>query len=319
MRSFDVQWHRFWYYATNVVQQALPSAYFRRRLATRLAAIPEAALQTVHDRVAYYMRLDQPFAIPEQAVPIRDIRSDGYTTYFYDLQRIARYFPQDLALAFLFGDVIDVPAVPTVVKSRPIGEHNHNAVVLKLNQVRHFFLVEDPLPFAEKSEVVVWRGKCHGRANRMACVERYHATPGCDIGDTTPAAMGQPTWKPFLSIVDQLRCKFILSIEGKDVATNTKWIMASNSLCFMPRPRFETWFMEGRLIPDHHYVQVRDDLGDLLDKRAHYQAHPQEALGIIANAKQHVTQFQDQALEEIIGLLVLRKYFQLSGQWPAEP
>lgn len=318
MRSLDVQWHRFWYYATNVVQQALPSAYFRRRLAARLAGIPEAALQAVHDRVAYYMRLDQPFAVPDQAVPIRDIRSSGHTTYFYDLLRTARYFPQDFALAFLFGDVIEVPSVPTVVKSRPIGEHNHTAVVLKLNQVRHFFLVKDSLPFAEKRDVVIWRGKCYGRANRVACVERYHAAPGCDIGDTTPNAIGRPTWKPFVSIAEQLKCKFVLSIEGKDVATNTKWIMASNSLCLMPRPRYETWFMEGRLIPGHHYVLLRDDLGDLLEKRAQYLENNEAALSIIAMAKQHVEQFQDKNLEEVIGLLVMKKYFTLSGQWPPE-
>lgn len=318
MRPLGAQWHRVWFYATNVVQQALPSVYFRRRLAARLAAIPEASLQAVHERVAYYLRLDRPFAVPPQAQRISDIRSDGYTTYYFDLCRLTRYFLPDRALAFLFGDVIKVPPVPTIVKSRPIGDGNHNSVVLKLNQVRHYYMVEDALAFADKRDVVVWRGKSHGRANRVACVERYHATPGCDIGDTTPKAMGKPTWKPFLSIAEQLRCKFILSIEGNDVATNTKWIMASNSLCFMPRPRYETWFMEGRLVPDHHYVQLRDDLSDLLDKRAHFQAHPQEALGIIANARKHVAQFRDQSLEEVIGLLVLRKYFQLSGQWSAE-
>ncbi|MBA3698672.1 MAG: lipopolysaccharide A protein [Planctomycetes bacterium] len=315
MRPLGAQWHRAWFYATNVLQQALPSWSFRRRLASRLASVPEASLQAVHDRVAYYLRLDQPFAVPAPAQPIRDIRSDGFTTYYFDLCRLTRYFPPDRALAFLFGDIIDVPSVPTIVKSRPISQHNHNAVLLKLNQVRHYYLVDDALSFTDKRDVVVWRGKCHGRANRVACVEQFHATPGCDIGDTTPKAMGEPTWKPFMSIAEQLRCKFILSIEGKDVATNTKWIMASNSLCFMPRPRYETWFMEGRLVADQHYVLLRDDLADLLDKRAHYQAHPQQALDIIVNAKQHVAQFQDQSLEEVIGLLVLRKYFQLSGQW----
>ncbi len=318
MRPLGAQWHRVWFYATNVLQQALPSAYFRRRLAKRLASIPEASLQAVHDRVGYYARLTEPFPVPSQAHRIDAIRSDGYTTYYLDLCSLTRYFPPDRALAFLFGDIIEVPPVPTIVKSRPISDDNHNSVVLKLNQVRHYYMVEDTVPFTEKNDLVVWRGKCHGRANRVACVERYHATPGCDIGDTTPKAEGKPTWKPFLSIAEQLRSKFILSIEGKDVATNTKWIMASNSLCFMPKPRYETWFMEGRLVPDHHYVHLRDDLEDLLDKRAYYVERPHEAQAIIANAKQHVAQFLDPRLEEVIGLLVLRKYFQLSGQWSSD-
>ena len=48
---------------------------------------------------------------------------------------------------------------------------------------------------------------------------------------------------------DNLNYKFILAIEGYDVATNLKWIMSSNSLAVMPRPTYATWFMEGTLIP----------------------------------------------------------------------
>ena len=87
-----------------------------------------------------------------------------------------------------------------------------------------------------------------------------------------------------MSIVDQLHHKFIISIEGNDVATNLKWIMSSNSLCFAAKPKFETWYMEGRLIADHHFVQVADDYSNVEEKMAYYLAHPQEAEAIIANA-----------------------------------
>ena len=90
--------------------------------------------------------------------------------------------------------------------------------------------------------------------------------------------------------------------------------MASNSLCFMPRPRFETWFMEGRLEPWRHYVPLRDDCADIEEKMDYYATHTDEALEIIANAQRHVAQFKDRQRERLVSLLVARKYFELSGQ-----
>jgi len=69
-----------------------------------------------------------------------------------------------------------------------------------------------------------------------------------------------------MTIDEQLEYKFILSLEGNDVATNLKWIMSSNSLAFMPRPKYETWFMEGNLVPNHHYILIKDDYSDLEER-----------------------------------------------------
>lgn len=314
MRPLSQQWHRFCFYTSNALQDMVPGWWYRRSLSGEPARLSAETQAMVAERVAYYLRLTEPFPVPDAARCLRDITPDGYTTYYFDLRRILRYFPTDRRVAYRFGDIREVPPQPAVVKSRPIGDHNHNAVLLKLNQVRHYYFVADQQSYANKRDVVVWRGKCHANLKRTVCVERYAATPGCDIGDMNPNAVGQSTWKPYLPIVDQLTCKFILSIEGNDVATNTKWIMASNSLCFMARPRFETWFMEGRLIPGQHYVLLRDDYADLMEKRDHYLSHPHEALAIIANAQRHVSQFRDQRLEHRIGLEVMRRYFQLSGQ-----
>lgn len=115
-----------------------------------------------------------------------------------------------------------------------------------------------------------------------------------------------------LTINQQLKYKYILSIEGNDVASNLKWIMSSNSLCFMAKPKYETWFMEGRLDADVHYVQVKDDYSDLEDKVAYYSENEDEALRIIANANAYVDQFKNKSRERLISLLVLEKYFKLT-------
>ncbi len=120
--------------------------------------------------------------------------------------------------------------------------------------------------------------------------------------------------KPFLRPLEQMRYRYVISIEGNDVATNLKWILASNSLCLMTKPAYETWFMEGRLQAGTHYVGLRDDYDDLEQAIIHYERHPDEALAIIRNANSYVAQFRDAANEQLVSLLVLYKYFVMTGQ-----
>jgi len=126
--------------------------------------------------------------------------------------------------------------------------------------------------------------------------------------------MTVPWQKPKMSLAKQLQYKFILCIEGNDVASNLKWVMSSNSIAFMVKPTYETWFMEGTLVPNHHYVLLKDDYSDLEEKIEYYSTHIDEALTIVKNANDYVTQFKDKKREDLISLLVLKKYFEKSGQ-----
>jgi hypothetical protein len=78
--------------------------------------------------------------------------------------------------------------------------------------------------------------------------------------------------------------------------------MSSNCLAVMPLPKYETWFMEGTLIPNYHYVLN------------YYIEHTDEALNIIQNAHNYVDQFRNKKREDLISLLVLKKYFEKTGQ-----
>jgi hypothetical protein len=118
-----------------------------------------------------------------------------------------------------------------------------------------------------------------------------------------------------MTIDEQLDYKFILSLEGNDVATNLKWIMSSNSLAVMPRPKFETWFMEGTLVPNYHYILINDDYSDLEERLKYYIEHTEETLGIVSNANEYVNQFRNKKREDVISLLVLDKYFRETGQY----
>ena len=63
----------------------------------------------------------------------------------------------------------------------------------------------------------------------------------------------------FMSIYYQLNYKFIFCLEGKCISTNLFWAMSSNSVCIMPKPKYESWFMEGKLKDGVHYIEIKDD------------------------------------------------------------
>ena len=60
-----------------------------------------------------------------------------------------------------------------------------------------------------------------------------------------------------MSIKDQLDYKFIFCLEGKCISTNLYWAMSSNSVCIMPKPKYESWFMEGKLEDGVHYIKLK--------------------------------------------------------------
>ena len=82
----------------------------------------------------------------------------------------------------------------------------------------------------------------------------------------------------------------------------------------MPRPRYETWFMEGRLQAGIHYVPLAPDFDDLEDKILYYERHPDEAHAIIRNANAYVSPFLDARREQLLSILVIYKYFVATRQ-----
>jgi len=300
------------FYINNIFKSLIPNYFFQRKLNYWLqeaSKYPEAEIQ---ERISYYITKNKG-KLADNAIALKDFkRPKKGTMYYYDLVQYTRYFKNHLKIKFKFGDIQENQNSLTIVKSRPIN-HTGNSVLMKLDALRHFYFVNDTIPFSEKKNEVVWRGYIH-KENRRSLVEKFYNHRQCNIGNI-PLHNENPDWaKPFISIEEQLQYKFILSIEGHDVATNLKWIFSSNSLCFMPTPKFETWFMEGKLIPNIHYVHLKDDYSDMLEKMDYYTTHEDEALIIIKNAQNWVARFLDEKLEKIISLKVLDAYFKSTKQ-----
>jgi hypothetical protein len=306
---------RIQYYLSHAVSLLKPDALYRNALADLLKEAGQS--EAVRDRAAYYMTCEEPFRVPEEVHPFRLRPFQGHSMYQFDFWEPLRYFDRSVRVEKRFGDNILNPARPTVVKSRPISEKPSNAVLMKLNQVRHFRFVVDPVPFKAKADRLVWRGNA-AQPHRRAFLERYVDHPRCDVGHYFAKPVpNMPYGKDCLTVEEQLQSKFILALEGNDVATSLKWILSSNSLCVMPPCRYETWFMEGRLEAGVHYVEVAPDFSDLEEKLDYYLQHPDEAEYILHNASQWVAPFRNPHQERLIELRVLDRYLTLSGQRPS--
>lgn len=299
------------YYLKNIFKMAIPSFIYQRKLDNILNKYKDN--QEVQKRVNYYNKLNNKFNI--DSLSIYEFKSkEKKKTYYFDLLEYLKYFKQKYKINYLFGDIVDIPKTPTIVKSRPIDGDNQNSILMKLNKVRHFIFVKDEIEFKDKKDILVWRGKCY-IPHRIEFIKRFYNKDYCNVGQTnTKGDIDIPWQKNKLSLAKQLEYKFILAIEGNDVASNLKWIMSSNSLAFMIKPKFETWFMEGSLIENYHYVLIEDDYSNLEEKINYYSKNIGEALKIIKNANNYIKQFQNKEQEDAISLLILDKYFKLSKQ-----
>ena len=300
----------------------VPRWFHRMRRNVILRRLSSSEQQNLDHRIAYYNRLkdDTPIdggkKVVDYRFPFKEKRR--FTTYFFDLYDVVKHFGKDNRFFVIPGDVTHVPDVPTFVKSRPIAddESNANSVLLKLNKLRHFTLIRHDKPFAEKKDMLVGRTAwANASPQRRRLYELYGNHPLCDVGKTRREdSSDKPyTIKPYLSRRQQLEYKFIASIEGNDVATNLKWIMSSNSVAISPPLHYETWFMEGQLVPNYHYIEVKPDFSDLIEKLEYYIAHPAEAETIVAHAHDYIRQFTNKRMERAVQLAVADKYFKLTN------
>ena len=317
---------KFIYYGVNYLRLITPKFFFRLKRKWVVKSLDKRRdKEYILQRVNYYNRLNINSYVPDKNredlfIPLRQQPICKQKVYFFDTFEYTRWFPQHLKWLLCPGDVTFIPTVPAIVKSRPLKAENENSVVMKLDKVRHFIFIKDRKSFAEKKNLAIFRGKVGApgtpqyKANRYRFMKMYWGSPICDSGEIRSKYMN-PEWEvEKMTIREHLDYKFILALEGNDVASNLKWIMNSNSLAVMPRPTCETWFMEGTLIPNYHYAEIKADFSDLEERMNYYIAHPDEAQAIIDHAHEYVEQFKNKKREHLISLLVLKKYLEVINQ-----
>jgi Glycosyl transferase family 64 domain/Glycosyl transferase family 90/Sulfotransferase family len=173
---------------------------------------------------------------------------------------------------------------PVFIKSRRLYGYRKRNILALLHEKRHFGDVtltrKDPVSWNEKEDKVVWRGATTG-ADPLKPGSRYRAVlqyinstvDGIDIAFNKVATLqdskvptGPDLLRKGLPSEELEKFKYLVSIEGNDVATGLKWMLYSNSVVMMAPPTKETWAMEGLLVPYYHYIPLAKDLSDIKEK-----------------------------------------------------
>ena len=300
----------------------------------------------IESRVKYYLgnlylyhsfkkKITYNFEIKEEIITygiMQLINKDILNSNNYDnqirhyLSDLKKYINQsdiiNFQLLIVFGDISHKVDKFAFTKSRPVDMKNNYNILLNLNTPRHWGCLGEvdkyDIPFFSKINKVVWRGTNTGSPNcdvnlRYLLISKYQNSSNKNI-DTKFSHLSQKNNYTGNLIFDKmpikelLQNKFLISIEGNDVATNLKWIMYSNSLVLMPKPTICSWFMEDKLIPDFHYVELKSDLSDLEDKYNWCCKNLDKCEKIVRNAKLYVSQFLNFDKEKEIVKKILNIY-----------
>ena len=231
-------------------------------------------------------------------------------------------------ILFLIGDKNKNPSnLPLLCKTRK----NNNNIIFNFTRMRHmhlvYYLQKNPdINFSKKKNICIWRGSNTGKksniANRFELVENFinYNTKKIDIAFCSNAIVNgenvgnikekknNKLFRSALSINNLLKYKYLISVEGFDVASGLKWMLYSNSIVLMAKPRNFSWIMEDKLIPNFHYILLKDDFSDLEEKIEWCNDNQLKCLNISKNATEYMKQFLDIKKEKEIEKEVLTYY-----------
>ncbi|KAL7536079.1 hypothetical protein ACHAXR_008015 [Thalassiosira sp. AJA248-18] len=182
------------------------------------------------------------------------------------------------------------------------GKHFFDQIIFPLEMRRHFDPVNEYIKlhkggrvckWKDKKSTLIWRGAMTGVESssvknmltthvdggpRVQVVKKYFNAKISDVDVAFQEDSPTVSWLSYelenearlvrgsdTSMADQLKYKYILMLEGNDVATGLKWQLASNSVVFMAKPTTVSFLMEDLLVPFVHYVPLKDDYSNLIE------------------------------------------------------
>ncbi len=214
-------------------------------------------------------------------------------------------YPLEIPCITINADGYNNLEYPSLQKVRKTNMHK-NAFLLPLEYHRHWIAYEKiykkKFQWDTKIDDVVYRGINTGieEKARKNFVEKYinKYNVGLIFNKNFQQNQQYPELsKEMLSMEDMCQYKYIVSIEGNDKDSGINWKLASNSVVLMRRPKFESWLMEGLLIPFYHYVPLNDEFTDFEEKLEWCKNHPNECKKISENAYKFMSTFCDPKVE----------------------
>ena len=245
--------------------------------------------------------------------------------YFIDVYKYISESNIDKSKLFLcrFGDAF-YENNKLIYFSKIRKPNNYEAILLNLDTTRHISMLSSiksyDIPFNLKNNKLIWRGASTGNAPHLhkcrdTCVLKFQNHPNKNIdikynflcqgynNVDNKYILGET-----MGFIEQLESKFLLSIEGNDVATNLKWALLSNSVVLMPTPTVCSWYMEDQLVPFVHYVPIKSNFDDLEEKYNWCLNNLEKCKIISENGTKYIKQFMNVDLEREITSEVINTY-----------
>lgn len=226
------------------------------------------------------------------------VSCDAYIRDFTDiaLEVLNRNGGINFLLLLYLGDTVFDPGLPVICKSGGIGVSNMWTALLKKD--RHFSGLNSEnvdIPMESKIPHGVWRGSVTYRAHhqhvrdsdRFKLVDKYISSNIVDarFSKKDPQLVGDHLYAVSMSRAEQLKYKYLISVEGGDVSSGLKWMLNTNSVVLMRPPTVELVLEESKLEPYVHYIPLSDDFSDVEDKIAWCEQHQEECTDITRRAK----------------------------------
>lgn len=279
---------------------------------------------SIDDRIAFYIG-DQkaPFTKPNDYakgydVPIC-INLPTYkhkyhtihpgTAYPLDVARLSRY-SKNPNLWMQCGDSPYIgPNYPVLVKIRDTQNPDSKGVLANMNSTRHLgdLFKHKDMDWHDKRPDFIWRGTdTNRRGLRLDFVKRYYQDYNIGFSQyvqnakETPDLYPQKYLKGSVSTEEMLKYKYLPVVDGNDKSSSLGWVLGSNSVPIMPKPRFHSWLCEPWLESGKHYVECLPDFSDLLERVAWCKDHDQECSEIAENGTKFMLQFMNPMTESFI-------------------
>tara|TARA_R110001592_G_scaffold71194_3_gene217850 strand:+ start:35 stop:1054 length:1020 start_codon:yes stop_codon:yes gene_type:complete len=157
--------------------------------------------------------------------------------------------------------------------------------------------------------------KPRGKARRLDLIKKYINNPRYNIAgsichdDSNYNIPNADQYiKNHMTIKEMLTYRYVISVEGNDVASNLKWLMLSNSVVMMPTPTTVTWFMEDHLKPYVHYIPLKSNFSDLNKQFEWCEKNIDKCEQIAREATIYAMKFYDYLNEGKLNRKVLKTY-----------
>ena len=252
---------------------------------------------------------------------IRNIRVLPFYKFYKDLHSLMNFFHpfdrlgmeehfQNAKFPLFYGETGETGQIPCIRKSRRTDDRT--SIIYNFRTLRLTFpsyeAIRSDVPWNEKADQVIWRGATTGQEQRVALVQRYFDKYDVGFSSVKQKPEFVAYKRPSVSIGEQLKNKFIISLEGNDVASNLRWVLSSNSVPIMKKPYWQSWIMEERLEPTIHYLELNEDLSNLEEILDWAKANDDRCFEIAQNGKRYMSQFLDEENDLAVQKLLLEEF-----------